>query len=135
MKTLLITLGLSTLSLTAYAADAQPTQDQVEAAFAKADPDHDGTVSWAEAKRFGITKQAFNHANPDKDGTLDKKEFLDAVTFQFTKANPDKDGTLDQKEAAKAGIKGKKAFTAADPDHDGTLDLTEYLQALTAKAK
>ncbi|MBS0448284.1 MAG: EF-hand domain-containing protein [Proteobacteria bacterium] len=115
-------------------AAGEPTQAQIDAAFAKADPDHDGTVSRAEAMRFGISKAAFEHANPDKDGTLDKKEFVEAITWQFNHANPDKDGTLDPKEARKAGIKAKGAFEKADPDKDGTLDLGEYFEALTAQA-
>jgi Ca2+-binding EF-hand superfamily protein len=118
----------------AWAAGA-PTEAQIDAAFAKADPDRDGTVSWAEAKRFGISKAAFEAANPDKDGTLDKKEFVAAISWQFEHANPDKDGTLDPKEAHKAGVKTKKTFESANPDKDGTLDLGEYFDALTAQAK
>lgn len=135
MKKLTTLLAASMFTLGAYAAGAQPAEAQIDAAFKKADPDADGTISWAEARKFGITKEAFHKANPDKDGTLDKKEFLAAITYQFEKANPDKDGTLDRKEAAKAGVKSKKAFDAANPDNDGTLDLAEYLEALTAKAK
>ncbi len=134
MKTLVTAALLSIASLSAFAA-GEPTEAQIDAAFKKADPDSDGTVSWAEARKFGITKAAFTKANPDKDGTLDKKEFLAAIKYQFEHANPDKDGTLDHKEAAKAGIKSKKAFEAANPDKDGTLDMAEFLEALTIKAK
>ena len=122
-------------SLVAMAQAADPTDAQLDAAFKKADPDNDGTVNWAEARKFGITRAAFDHANPDKDGTLDKKEFLAAITYQFERSNADKDGTLDRKEAGKAGIKGKKTFDAANPDNDGTLDLAEYLDALRRQAK
>lgn len=135
MKKLVIFVAASLLAVASHAAGAQPTESQVDAAFKKADPDGDGTISLAEARKFGISKAAFEKANPDKDGTLDKKEFLAAITYQFEKANPDKDGTLDRKEAAKAGIKKKEAFDAGNPDNDGTLDLAEYLAALTAKAK
>jgi Ca2+-binding EF-hand superfamily protein len=133
-KQILVAALVLCLSGVAYAADT-PTDAQIDAAFKKADPDGDGTVSWAEARRFGISKAAFAHANPDKDGTLDKKEFVEAITWQFHHADPDKDGTLDPKEAHKAGVKGKKAFESANPDKDGTLDLGEYFDALTAQAK
>lgn len=133
MKHVLMGLALALGAVAAQAAD--PTPEQIDAAFAKANPDADGTVDMAEAKKFGISKAAFQKANPDKDGTLDKTEFLAAIKYQFEAANPDKDGTLDAKEARKAGIKDKKVFDAANPDNDGTLDLAEYLAALTAAAK
>ena len=124
------------LSATSSAQSApEPTEAQIDAAFKKADPDGNGTLSWAEARRFGITRAAFEKANPDKDGSLDKKEFLAAVKIRFEQANPDNDGTLDRKEAARAGIKSRKVFEAANPDNDGTLDLAEYLDALTLQAK
>lgn len=135
MRTLAAMLMLAGLGATVGAVAAEPTPEQVDAAFAKANPDNDGTVDLAEALKFGITKEAFEAANTDKDGSLDKTEFLAAVKYQFEKANPDKDGTLDHKEAKKAGVKGSKTFNAANPDKDGTLDLAEYLAALTAQAK
>lgn len=136
MNKSLLAAALALAAIGASAAEDTPPSDaQIEAAFKKADPDADGTVSASEAKRFGLSKAAFEHANPDKDGTLDKKEFVAAVTWQFHHANPDKDGTLDPKEAKKAGVKHKKTFEAANPDKDGTLDIGEYLDALTAQAK
>lgn len=135
MKPTLVALTLSLACAATLAAGGQPTPAQIDAAFKKADPDNDGTVSRAEASRFGITKAAFDQADPDKDGKLDRKEFLAAITYQFEKANPDQDGTLDRKEADKAGVKGKKTFDAANPDKDRTLDLAEYLDALVLKAK
>jgi Ca2+-binding EF-hand superfamily protein len=131
-------LALCTLSLAAtfaMAADAKLTDEQIDTAFAKADTDKNGTISRAEARKFGITTQAFDKANPDKDGSLDKKEFVAAIEAQFAAANPDKDGTLDKKEARKAGVKDTKAFDAANPDKDGTLDIAEFLAALIAQAK
>lgn len=135
MKSLLVLATLSLASSLALAADPELTESQVEAAFAKADANKNGTVDLAEAKKFGLTQAAFTKANPDKDGSLDKKEFAAAIVAQFVAANPDKDGTLDAKEARKAGIKSKAAFEAANPDKDGTLDIVEYLSALEAAAK
>ena len=125
MKTTLLLVAVALWAMPAIAAD--PTAAQINAAFSKADTDHDGTVSQAEAMKFGITAQAFEKANPDKDGTLDKNEFVAAVTYQFEQADPNKDGTLNRKESAKAGV--------VDRDKDGTLDLGEYLHALTMRAK
>lgn len=88
MKIWFAAASLSFASMTAFAADAQPTDAQIDAAFKKADPDGDGTVSLAEAKKFGITAKAFAQANPDKDGTLDKKEFLAAITYQSSTPTP-----------------------------------------------
>lgn len=133
MKTLLALVPLALAATFAHAAGATLTETQIDPAFAKADADKNGTVSLAEAKKFGISAKAFEAANPDKDGSLDKKEFAAAIEAQFLAANPDKDGTLDWKEAQKAGIKSKKTFEAANPDKDGTLDLVEFLAALTAQ--
>lgn len=134
MKTLVLVAAFSaTVSMAAHAAD--PSDAQVQAAFKKADLDNDGTVSWLEGRKFGITRPAFTHANPDKDAGLDKIEFKAAIKWQFEHADPDKDGTLDSKEAAKVGVKGKAAFKAADPDKDNTLDLAEYFEVLTRQAK
>lgn len=135
MKHLLAFAVLAASTSVAIAADVTLTDAQIDAAFAKADLDKNGTLSLAEAKKFGITPKIFAKANPDKDGSLDKKEFADALAAQFAAANPDKDGTLDWKEAQKAGIKSKKTFEAANPDKDGTLDLAEYVAALVAQAK
>jgi EF hand len=135
MKSISLAVVLCATAGLAQAAEAQPTDAQVDSAFSKADKNKNGTLSLAEAKAFGIGAKVFEKANPDKDGTLDKKEFLAAVNLQFTAANPDNDGTLDWKEARKAGVKSKKTFEAANPDKDGTLDPAEYLAALVAQAK
>jgi Ca2+-binding EF-hand superfamily protein len=135
MKALMTAVTMAVMSFAALAAGGQPTEAELAAAFKKADPDNDGTVSRAEAATFGMTRQAFDHGNPDKDGTLDIKEFTVAITYQFEKADPDKNGTLDRREAVNAGIRSKKIFDEANPDNDGTLDLSEYLRALTLKAK
>jgi len=116
-------------------AGAQLTDAQIDAAFAKADLDKSGTVGLAEARKFGITLDVFRKANPKRDAALDKKEFADAIRYQFAWANGDRDDTLDWKEASMAGVKSKQVFDAADPDHDGTLDIAEYLAALVAQAK
>jgi hypothetical protein len=125
MKTTLLLVAVAFWAMPALAAD--PSAAQINAAFSKADADHDGTVSQAEAMKFGITAEAFDKANTGKDKTLDKTEFLSAVKYQFDKADPNKDGTISRKEAATAGV--------ANHDKDGTLDLAEYLHALTMRAK
>jgi hypothetical protein len=135
MKSIITLIALAAASTLAMAADPQLTEAQVDPAFAKADTDKNGTLSLAEARKFGIDTKVFHKVNPDKDGSLDKKEFAAAIQAKFLAANPDKDGTLDWKEAKKAGIKSKKTFDAANPDNDGTLDIAEYLAALTSQVK
>src|SRR6478609_5848034 len=114
MKTTLLVVAVALWSMPAFAAD--PSAAQINAAFSKADVDKDGTVSQAEAMKFGITAQAFAKANPGKDGTLDKSEFVSAVRYQFEHADPDKDGTLNRKEAVSAGVKTNKTVNGANPD-------------------
>jgi len=133
MKTILLLVPL--VFWTMPAAAAHRTDVPINSAFSKADTDKDGSVSHAEAMKFGITADSFAKANPDKDGTLDENEFLAAMTDQFEKADPDKDGTLDRKEAVNAGVKTSKVFDGANADNDGTLDLGEYVHALTMQAK
>jgi Ca2+-binding EF-hand superfamily protein len=85
------------------------------------DPDHDGTVSLAEAKAAGAAE--FKKLNTDSDSTLDKKELGSRISKKELKeADPDKDGTLDE---AEYGALIEKLFKAADPDNDGTLDKKE----------
>src|SRR5262245_33572835 len=90
-------------------------------AMAALDPDNNGTVSLAEAKKGGaavfdrldrgrkgvanrrelggrVTPAEFAAADPDKDGTLTKEEYLTVVERRFKAADPDNDGTLDEKE-------------------------------------
>lgn len=136
IKQFALVVAIGAAPVAVFAVDSQQlTEAQTEAAFTKADTAKDGTVSLAEAKKFGISAAAFAAANPDKDGTLDKKEFAAALSHQFNHANPDKDGTLDWKEANKAGVKSKATFEKANPDKDGTLDPVEFVNALTAQAK
>jgi len=136
MKKLAFVFTLAILSCPAVGADTQQfTEAQTAAAFAKADSDKDGTITMAEAKKFGIYGKAFTAANRDNDGALDRREFAVALAYQFNQANSYKDGTLDWKEAQRAGVKSKKAFVAANPDKDDTLDPIEYLNALVLQAK
>lgn len=85
------------------------------------DPDHDGTVSLAEAQQAGAAK--FGALDPDQDGTLDKKELKGVLSkHAFKKADGDSDGTIDKSEYS---AKVDAAFKKADPDGDGTLDAAE----------
>ncbi len=89
--------------------------------MAKINPDNDGTVDLAEAKKAGAAM--FEQLDPDDDGTLDLNELSGRITKdEFEAANPDNDGTLDLEEYM-ALI--EKYFKAANPDNDGTLDEAE----------
>jgi hypothetical protein len=117
------------------ATGGEPTEDQLNAAFAKADADKNGTVGLAEAKEFNLTIDTFRNANPDRNGRLDKKEFRAAVAYQFKAANAQNGSGLDWKAASRAGIRSKQVFDAADANHDGLLDLAEYVAALAQQVK
>ncbi len=64
--------------------------------------------------------------DPDNDGTVDLAEAKKAAApTLFAKLDPDHDGTLDVRELR--GRLTAKELKPADPDHDGTLTLDEYL--------
>jgi Ca2+-binding EF-hand superfamily protein len=85
------------------------------------DPDNDGTVDLAEAKK--AASALFDRLDRDHDGTLDKRESAGRLTpKELATADPDHDGTLSKDEYLAAV---EQRFMAADPDHDGTLDAKE----------
>jgi hypothetical protein len=107
------------LSPLARAADTTPNDKSV--VMATLDPDNDGTVSLAEAKRAAEAK--FNALDTDHEGTLDANELTGIMSAKQIKAtDKDNDGTLDKAEYLKV-IEAK--FRKADKDNDGTLDKTE----------
>jgi Ca2+-binding EF-hand superfamily protein len=114
---------------------AEPTEDELNTAFVKADADKNGTVGLAEAKQFNLTIDTFRQANPDRNGKLDKKEFHAAVAHQFQAANAQNGSGLEWKAASRAGIRSKQIFDTADANHDGLLDLAEYVAGLAQQAK
>lgn len=85
------------------------------------DPDNDGTVDLAEAKK--AASALFDKLDRDHDGTLDKRELARRLTQkELAAADPDHDGTLTKDEYLAVV---EQRFSAADPDHDGTLDAKE----------
>ncbi len=85
------------------------------------DPDHDGTVSLAEAK--AAASRLFSRLDRDHEGTLDRRELRGRmVSKEFAAADRDHDGTLDRAEYLAAV---ERAFKAADGDNDGTVDAKE----------
>jgi hypothetical protein len=86
------------------------------------DPDNDGTVDLAEAKK--AASAVFDRLERDRDGTLDARELSGRLTAkELAAADPDHDGTL-TKEEYLAVV--EQRFAAADPDRDGTLDAAEF---------
>lgn len=82
------------------------------------DPDNDGTVDLAEAKK--AASALFDRMDRNHNGVLNKRELGGRVIPQeFAAADPDKDGTLSKDEYLTVV---EKRFKAADPDNDGTLD-------------
>lgn len=86
------------------------------------DPDNDGTLSMAEARKAAEAR--FDSLERDRDGTLDRKEIKPAKVDKatFAKADPDNDGTL-TKEEYMTIVDAR--FKAADPDNDGTVSVAE----------
>ncbi|MCA6121993.1 EF-hand domain-containing protein [Bradyrhizobium sp. WSM 1704] len=85
------------------------------------DPDNDGTVDLAEAKKAAAA--LFAKLDPDRDGTLDARELRGRLTAkELAAADPDHDGTLTLDEYLAVV---EQRFKAADPDNDGTLDAKE----------
>lgn len=89
--------------------------------LAAIDPDNDGALDLAEAKKQAA--KVFAHLNRDKDDTLDRRElFFRLSRADFAAANPDNDGTIDRNEYVRIVV---ARFKAADPDKDGTIECKE----------
>ena len=117
LKVLLVGLPLAIGAVPALAATADKTPVDESALMMKIDPDHDGTVTLAEAKTAAAAK--FEALDTDKEGTLDASELTGVVgTGTLASADPDHDKTLDKTEFMALVA---KMFAAADPDKDGTL--------------
>lgn len=86
----------------------------------------------ATAKSAKLCK-AIKAVDPDNDGHLDLAEAKKAATILFKKLEKDKDATLDRAELR--GRLSAKELAAADPDKDKTLDLNEYLAVVEARFK
>jgi uncharacterized membrane protein YkoI len=84
-----------TLSPLARAADTTPNDKSV--VMTALDPDNDGTVSLAEAKRAAEAK--FNALDTDHEDTLDANELTGIMSVKQIKAtDKDNGGTLDKIE-------------------------------------
>jgi hypothetical protein len=118
--TALIFGTLGTLAIGAGSVQAQDVS--AETRLKTWDPDNDGTIDMAEAKKAAAAQ--FDLLDGDRDGTLDLKEMTATKVDKntFTKADPDKDGTLTKEEYYTIV---ELRFKAADPDNDGTVSLAE----------
>ncbi|MCA6102881.1 EF-hand domain-containing protein [Bradyrhizobium australafricanum] len=113
-RSLALTLAMAVLSAPALAAGRK-------GALKMLDPDNDGTVDLAEAKKAAAN--LFAKLDPDHDGTLDARELRGRLTAkELAAADPDHDGTLTLDEYL---VVVEQRFKAADPDNDGTLDAKE----------
>ncbi|OMH99735.1 calcium-binding protein [Bradyrhizobium brasilense] len=114
-RSLALSLAMVVLSGPALAASGG------RSALRMLDPDNDGTVDLAEAKKAAAN--LFAKFDPDHDGTLDARELRGRLTAkELAAADPDHDGTLTLDEYLAVV---EQRFKAADPDNDGTLDAKE----------
>ncbi|QIG99245.1 MULTISPECIES: EF-hand domain-containing protein [unclassified Bradyrhizobium] len=114
-RSLALTLAMAALAGPALAASGRGS------VLKMLDPDNDGTVDLAEAKKAAAV--LFAKLDPDHDGTLDVRELRGRLTAkELAMADPDHDGTLTLDEYLAVV---EQRFKAADPDNDGTLDAKE----------
>ena len=114
-------LLLASLALGVVAAAPAYAKKDPAATVKLFDPDNDGTVDLAEAKK--AAGALFDKLETDKDSTLTTKELQGRLSkVDFTAADPDKDGTLTKDEYL-AVVEAR--FKAADPDNDGKIDAKE----------
>jgi Ca2+-binding EF-hand superfamily protein len=114
-RSVALTLAAAVLSGPSLAASQQSS------ALKMLDPDKDGTVDLAEAKKAAA--DLFAKLDSDHDGTLDARELRGRLTAkELAAADPDHDGTLTLDEYLAIV---ERRFNAADPDKDGTLDAKE----------
>ncbi len=85
------------------------------------DPDSDGTMDLAEAKKAAI--DLFDKLDHNHGGTLDRRELRGHLEKSaFTAADKDGDGTMTKDECISLV---EQRFNAADRDGDGTLGAEE----------
>ena len=92
----LCTLIASTTLVAPYACAADQSGSKLDAAFKKADPDHDGTLTRDEAKAMPRVAKHFDAIDTDKDGTVS----LDEIRASMKKSHD----------------RGVERFKAADKD-------------------
>ena len=92
-----------------------------------------GTPAMAAHKPGHKVCKALAAVDPDNDGALDLAEAKKAAGALFDKLNRDKDSTLDKRELR--GRLSAREIAAGDPDKDKTLDRAEYLAIVEAKFK
>lgn len=124
MKSALALAALSALALAGPAARDAATaapKAKICAALKAVDPDNDGKMDLAEAKK--AAGALFDKINKDKDKTLEAKELKGRLSAkELMAADPDKDGTIDKAEYL-AVVEAR--FKAANPDGDGTIECKE----------
>ena len=112
---------------------SQQSNKQTSAAndnFARADENHDGKLSRAEASDF-LVEQIFDASDLNHDGKVTKEEWTKAdptLAAGFKKRDANHDGVISKEEAIKYGRKhglAGKPFRDADKNGDGYLSKAE----------
>lgn len=106
-----------------------PTAYDVQAAFAEADTNKDGSIGIDEY--YDRLVEIYFHGDTNKDGTLSPEEFSKAVVIQepFAQVDGDGDGKVDRREFVRARL---PIFQSSDTDRDGGLSLAEVKAAFEA---
>jgi len=128
--TLLLSLGLFTLTASACLADEPAKPQDPRVAFTQADENHDGRVDREEFHHRVV--EVFFHGDRDKDGYLTPAELQIAVVFpeDFADADRDSDGRIALYEFVRVRF---ATFDEVDEDDDGVLSVEEVVDAYEAR--
>jgi Ca2+-binding EF-hand superfamily protein len=124
--TLLLSLGLFTLTASAGLADEPAKTHDPRAAFTEADENHDGRIDREEFHHRVV--EVFYHGDRDKDGYLTLEELKVAVVFpdDFDDADRNSDDRISLYEFVQVRF---ATFDEVDEDDDGLLSVEEVVDA------
>ena len=122
LKQLVCTVVAATI-VVGMTTGASLAKDKTCKALAVIDPDNDGSLDLAEAKKAAGAVFDRLNKDKDKDATLDRKELKGRLTAKdIAAADPDKDKSLDKAEYL-AVVEAR--FKAANGDKDSTIECKE----------
>jgi len=128
--TLLLSLGLFTLTASAGLADEPAKPHDPKAAFSESDENHDGKIDREEFQHRVV--EIFYFGDRDKDGYLTQQELIAAVIFpeDFEDADRSADGRISLYEFVQVRF---ATFDEVDADEDGVLSVEEVVATYESK--